>query len=377
MRVQFLSPLIAMLLIWSATTHAAWYEVTGSSTILESKEKAKERALENALYQAILFSGADLAGLANIRPYLSETKNDYQFSGDEIRHIQILESKEIAGVITLTARIDIYPMANSCHQNQYRKGLLMSNFEILSLQNAALGGIFQFGQDFTSLLQNRIEKQSQSFVSQGITPYDISKNQPENVRIIAQDASAQFILLGTITDMSATIEKTRRSNIQTNRQLALSIDVLDGSSGEVIYQNSYRDIAKWPFERQSKVDTKSARFWTSPYGEMAQRITVNILLDLENHLSCRASTLEIIAINKQQGQINVGRIHGVKNGDKLDLWHNASFIDQLGIYRTQLKKSKIELTVTRVYEDTAEIQIYPPEFSASVQIGDIATKQIN
>ncbi len=373
----FLILYITGLWVLSPFTHAAWFEVTGTSTVLESKEKARERALENAVYQALLFSGADIAVLPSLRPYLAEDRNDYKFSGNELRHIEVLQKRDRGGVISITARIDIYPTASSCHVNQYRKALLMGEFDILSLQDAALGGIFKFGDDFTKLLQRRFESQAQSFVTQGISPYQVKASEPEKTRLIAEESNSQYILIGSITDMTATYNENTFKKGQTNRQLALSIKVLDGISGDVIYQNDYRDIAKWPFERHSKVDTRSARFWTSPYGKMAQQMSKNILLDLESKLSCRATTPEVIAINDTHGQINVGRIHGVKHGDKLALWHNASFTDQFGIFRTQLKQSKMVLTVNRVYESGSEITVSPPELAASIQIGDIATKQMH
>ncbi|CZF77091.1 flagella assembly protein FlgT [Grimontia marina] len=374
MRKRILKPLAACIALVSTSVNAAWYEVTGLSTVLESKEQARERALEDAIYQALKFSGADIAGLTSIRPYLKEAKDDYLFSGDEIRHIQVLETKEKSGVMKLTARIDIYPTANACHKNQYKKGLVMGRFDIVSPQHAALGGIFQFGDDFTVLLQRQFETQAQSFVVQGITPYSISPAQPDVATMVAEDTGAQYLLVGTITDMTATIDQKVLRKDQTNRQLALSIDVIDGKSGEVIYQNIYRDIAAWPFERHSKIDTKTARFWASPYGEMAQRMSRNILLDLESNLACRATTPEIVSINGQTGQINAGRIHGVKHGDELALWHNASFTDQYGIHRTQMKKSEIGLSVTRVYESSAEVAVSPVELGKSIQIGDLVTK---
>ncbi|MDD1783303.1 flagellar assembly protein FlgT [Enterovibrio sp. ZSDZ35] len=374
MSKRFLTPLATGLLLAAASTQAAWYEVTGTSTVLKNSEQARERALEDAIFQALKYSGADIGGLADIRPYLKTPRSDYQFSGNEVRHIQIIDTKERGGVMKLTARIDIYPSAKACHKNQYKKGLLMSRFDIVSPQHAALGGIFQFGDDFTVLLQRQFETQAQSFVAQGITPHHVSPSSPDVATMIAEDTGAQFILVGSITDMSATIDKKRFKDDETNRQLALSVDVIDGKSGEVIYQNSYRDIAAWPFERHSQVDTKTARFWTSPYGEMAQRVSRNILLDLESNLSCRASTPEIVSINGQVGQINAGRIHGVKYGDELSLWHNASFTDQFGVLRTQLKKSEMLLTVSRVYESSAEFTVAPVELGSSIQIGDLTTK---
>ncbi|MGL5335135.1 MAG: FlgT C-terminal domain-containing protein, partial [Enterovibrio sp.] len=47
-----------------------------------------------------------------------------------------------------------------------------------------------------------------------------------------------------------------------------------------------------------------------------------------------------------------------------------------GSARSQLKKSEILLTVTRVYEKTAEVSLTPAELVGSVQIGDLVTKQL-
>ncbi|PCS21951.1 flagella assembly protein FlgT [Candidatus Enterovibrio escicola] len=374
MHKHLLKTLVAYIALFTVSVNAVWYEVTSISAVLGNKARMRERALEDAVYQAILFSGADISGLIGIRPYLKEIRSDYQFSGNEIRRIQVLDTKQEKGVIKLTARIDIYPMANACHKNQYRKDLLIGRFKIVSPAHAALGGIFQFGDDFTALLQRQFETQAQSFVVKGISSHTISSIQPHVATMIAEDMGAQYLLIGTITDMTATIGTKVQGKDKINRQLALSIDVLDGKSGEVIYQNIYRDIATWSFEKHSKVDTKTAHFWTSTYGEMARTMSRNILLDLENNLACRATTPEVVSINSQGGQINAGRIHGVKYGDKLSLWHNASFTDQYGVNRTRLKKSDIQLTVVRVYESSAEITISPVEFSTSIQLGDIVTK---
>lgn len=375
MRKSLLRSLIASLALGALPAQAAWYEVVGTSTVLESKAQARDRALEDAIYQALQFSGADVSGLAALRPYLASGRDNYLFSGNEVRQVQVLKTEEKDGVMKLTVRLDIYPAANACHKNQYKKGLVMGRINIVSPQQAALGGIFQFGDDFTVLLQRQFETQAQSFVVQGITPYNISPTQPEVAMMVAEDTGAQYLLVGHITDMSATVEEKTLGKDKTNRQLSLSVDVIDGESGEVVYQNMYRDIAAWPFERHSKVDTKSARFWTSPYGEMVQRMGRNILLDVESNLMCRATMPEVVAVNSQTGQINAGRIHGVKHGDQLALWHNASFTDQYGVYRMQLKKSDISLSITRVYESSAEFAITPSELGASIQIGDLAIKQ--
>jgi hypothetical protein len=195
--------------------------------------------------------------------------------------------------------------------------------------------------------------------------------------MLAEDNDAQYLISGEITDISATIDDHILQLNTINRQFAISLDIMDGKTGEIIYQNSYRDIGLWPFARTSNVDTKTARFWVSPYGQSIQRVTQNMMLDIESALSCRASLPEIINIHQGVAQINVGRIHGVHNGDQLKLWHNAGFIDQKGIPRNRMVETAITLTVNRIYEKSAELSVNQPQLASSIQPGDLLTKQLN
>ncbi len=253
--------------------------------------------------------------------------------------------------------------------------MLLSRFDIVSPQQASLGSIYQFGDDFTVLLKRQLETGAQSFVVTGITNVNVNPGHPQEATMVAEDNDAQFIVTGEITDLSATLEQRTLGKNQVNRQLAIVINVIDGRTGDVVYTHNYRDIALWPFDRFSQVDTMTARFWQSPYGEMARRMSRTILLDLESALSCRATYPSIVSIQGQSGEINVGRIHGTRQGDELQLWHSSSFVDQNGIPRSRLVKSDMNLRVTRVYDNTSEVLVEQPELANSIQIGDLVTKQ--
>ncbi|MGB7997408.1 MAG: FlgT C-terminal domain-containing protein, partial [Photobacterium halotolerans] len=151
--------------------------------------------------------------------------------------------------------------------------------------------------------------------------------------------------------------------------------VINGKTGEILSQRKYREVAEWPFSRISQVDTQSARFWVSPYGAALQRLSRNIMLDMESSLACRASLPEVINAHGNQVQINVGRVHGVKQGDELKLWHTAGFIDQYGISRNRMVETKMTLVVDRVYETSAEGSVQQSDLAASIQPGDLLTKQ--
>ncbi|MGL5291297.1 MAG: flagellar assembly protein T N-terminal domain-containing protein [Vibrionaceae bacterium] len=362
------------ILLFSKFSHAAWFEVSASSDFVESASNAKQHAIEDAVYQALKFAGADLASLTTIKPFLKENKNEYFFSGGEIRQLLITNVRKKKKTVKVTIRADIYPAKQSCQRQLYRKGVLLSNFGIVDPQHASLGSIFRFGDDFTNVLKKQFDRDSQSFIVQEITPYMIAPQDPYTSRLLAKDHGAQLLVIGELTDLSATIDPEKSK--QVNRQLAVSISAIDGRTGSVVYQKSYRDIAIWAFDKFSTVDTQTARFWTSPFGTMARRVSRNILLDLETQFACHAAMPSIIKIDGAKGQIDAGRIHHVRQGDQLVLWHDSSFIDPHGVGRSQLKKSEIVLTVTRVYEKTAEVSLTPAELAGSVQIGDLVTKQI-
>lgn len=353
---------------------ASWYEVTGVATIVSSEETARLHALEDALFKAVNFSGADIGSISNLMPLLEESRNEYQFTNHEVRYILVESERKRRGKVEVKIRVDIYPSATGCHTAQYKKTLLVGNIEVASPQQAVMGQIYQVGDDFSRVVNRQLDQTSRSFVSVGTTDYSISSNYPARTQMIAQDNGAQYIIGGVITDLTATVESQLLQDDIINRQFALEMKVFDGKTGHEVFNKAYREVARWPFAKTSQVDTRSARFWASTYGEMMLRVSRNIMLDLESELSCKITLPEVVAVFGNTVTMDLGRMHGVKEGDKLQLWHTASFIDQNGLPRNKVSQSEITLTVSRIYEHEAELTIDQPNLASSVQIGDVMNK---
>jgi hypothetical protein len=361
---------------YTSPANAEWFEVTGSASVLTSKNAARPHALEDAAYQAMLFSGADISRLNDLKVFFENDEKRYQFSGSEIRSIEVVKEKKKNGKLYITARIDIYPSANSCHVGQYKKTIMTSEITVDSPQQAVMGKVYKLGEDLSTVFSRQLDKESQSFISVGTSHIRIEKRQPEVAKMIAEDHGAQYIFSGNITDLSATIDQNLLKKDTINRQFAIDVAVLDGKTGQTIYNNNYREVAQWDFPKTSEVDTQSARFWTSAYGEMVLRVNRDIMLDLENQFACKITLPQVVSINNNRITMDLGRIHGVNKGDKLDLWHTGSFIDQNGLPRNKVAKTNITLTVERVYEQNAELVINQPQLINSVQIGDVMHKTV-
>jgi len=365
---------ISLLITASFNAHASWYEVTGVATIVSSEDTARIHALEDAVYKAVQFSGADIGSISNLRPYLESSKKEYQFTNHEVRYILIEKERTRGNNMMITARIDIYPSANACHESQYKKTFLVGNIDVASPQQAVMGKVYKIGDDFSHVVNRQLSQESRSFVSVGTTDYEIDKRRPEMLKMIAQDTGAQYIIGGVITDLSATIESKLLRDDIINRQFALEMQVFDGKTGHEVYNRSYREVAKWPFPKTSEVDTRSARFWASTYGSMMLRVSRNIMLDLESEVSCKITLPEVAAVFGNTVTMDLGRLHGVQEGDKLQLWHTGSFIDQNGLPRNKVSQSEMTLTVSRVYENEAELTVDQPNLANSIQIGDVMNK---
>ncbi len=361
-------------LIYTTQLQAAWYEVTGVATVVSSEEVARVHALEDAIFKAVSFSGADIGSISNLRPFLESDKKEYQFTNHEVRYVLIEEQRVRSDVMFVRARIDIYPSATGCHVSQYKKTFLIGNIDLAAPQQAVMGQIYKVGDDFAHVINRQLDAESSSFVSVGTTDFEINKRYPERLKMIAQDTGAQYILGGVITDLTATIEQKLLRDDVINRQFALEMQVFDGKTGHEVYTRNYREVAKWPFAKTSQIDTKSARFWASTYGEMMLRVSRNIMLDLESEVSCKISLPEVVARFGDQVTIDLGRVHGVQEGDRLQLWHTGSFIDQNGLPRNKVSQSDITLTVSRVYENEAELTIDQQDLAGSIQIGDVMHK---
>ncbi|GAL12686.1 flagellar protein FlgT [Vibrio astriarenae] len=260
--------------------------------------------------------------------------------------------------------------------DQYKKTFLIGNFDIASPQQAVMGQVYNLGRDFSEVISRQLGQESLSFVSLGTTNYEIGRTFPQRTKMIAEDTGAHYIVAGAITDLTATVDEKVFKDDIINRQFALEIQVYDGKTGHEIYQQNYREVARWPFSRTSQVDTRSARFWASTYGDMMLRLSRNIMLDLESELSCKMTLPQVVAKFGNNLTIDLGRIHGVEKGDQLQLWHTSSFIDQHGLPRNKVSQSNITVTVSRVYEQEAEVTVDQPDLAGAIQIGDVMHKEL-
>lgn len=365
---------ILFIAFFSCNNFAQSYKAYGRADILDSEKYARTKAIEKALINAVNFSGASLATIPSIMPYLDEEKSIYNFYGNEVSKIKIDEELKKDNKIYITATFEINKKANTCHLNQYKKPILIGNFKILEPSQASLGKIYNIGPSFAKILGKTIKQNSQSFTLAGITKNNISQDDPNLISFLAEEKNARFIIYGDITDLSATYTDEGPLAGKVARQFAIELYIADGKTGELIDTLGFRDIAQWPFANSSTLDTSSARFWTSSYGKMVKLVSKNIMLHMESLLSCKKALSQVISITNNTAQINAGKKQGIKIGQELKIWHQASYIDQYGNPRSKYNQTHIKVKVVQVYNNNATIKILHNKYINNLKIGDIISK---
>ncbi len=94
-----------------------------------------------------------------------------------------------------------------------------------------MGGIYQLGDDFSTMLKRQIERKSQSFVVSGTTRVPVNPGQPSAMMMLADDNDAQYIINGQITDLTSTLDQKLLKSDQINRQFAATLEIMDGKTG--------------------------------------------------------------------------------------------------------------------------------------------------
>ena len=369
MKIHYFLGLPCLLL--SVFAQANWLEIHSESIIINDKNQARQHALTQALAQAINFAQADTSNIKKLQPFLAQEKTRYQFNHNEIKEILIIEEKQTPTKYEIKTRIQIIPKANSCQKLDYKKNILLNEFTILEPQQASVGKIHKIGKDFTRVLRNNINQQGKSIRIHHLGRFPFQSTQNQEWQLLAEDWDAQYILTGQIIDLT-----TSYKNTEKYRQFALEAVLINGTTGNITSDFSYRVSAPWFFSKNQLTPTNSATFWQSKYGQVISQVGQQILWDIESTMSCQISRPKIVKIQGDRIYINAGYQQGVRNGDQLRLWHKSQFIDSLGIYRNAQTQSFATIEVKTVSSRSAELTLIESEFLPSLQIGDFLTKQI-
>ncbi|EWH09936.1 lipoprotein [Catenovulum agarivorans DS-2] len=375
-------------LICTASATAAWYQASASSRVINGNiAQARQAAIEEAVKQTLLFSGASITSSQQVTNGLLTQDMFMVRSSGVVNEIELLDETIHKGELSVTVRADIFADTRQCYASDYKKAITVLPLQIRHNEHAKIGGLYQLGmvlgeqiyQKMTSHSQNvevRDFYQNPILDTQENKKDQVSSNQaPVILQQIARQTDSQLVISGELVDLSigSTSNKLTQwlSNETAERFFEMRLYLHDALTGERLQQFDYFAQTMWEFDLKQRVDLTSRRFWYSAYGQIIQQSVAKAVAEIDGSLACVSAKARIIDVDAHQVRFNLGRNNNVQAGDIFTILHQASFVDKNGISRPHFIVSRHQIEVTQVYGQSAIAVSQNKELLANIQAGDV------
>lgn len=370
---------------FTPTAHAEWFESTGHATIKNNDEaQAKSAAIKDAITQALLFSGARVTSLQTLVDGVLTQDQLKISSHGEIQKIELISEDRHSDKFAITLRLDIFTQAQHCPDNSLNKFVAITQTQLMNREQAMMGQIFDINKVVSERLYKTLNNTNLSakpiayfnhairvneFFSQ---QYDYSNALLEE---IATRSNSQYVLLSQIRDIS-TSDKLNNDyafwqDDKYQRAYKLDVMLFDGTTYDKIWQKSYQRQGLWPFEKTELIDVFSEKFWQSDFAVNIQDVNQTIAYDLQSTMACLPSQGKILHIENNRLIVNLGKAHGLQQGQILSIAHRNYLTDAAGNKMPNRITTLNKIKVIQLYQQSAVAVSIDEQPLPNIQINDI------
>jgi hypothetical protein len=260
--------------------------------------------------------------------------------------------------------------------SRYKKSLIITHFQRLQATTSNAGHLHDIDHALPQwLLQDLATRQIAAPTSLIIPPlqYPLTNSPFELVTVTRQQAAkhrAQLVISGTISDMSMTPAteydglytrfingfrdtfNLKSPNDKRQRLFSLYLQLRDGITGELLFDNTWRTTGIWPARRYGDIGFDSTRFRESDYGDQVWQLLQHARDELVTAIGCQP---HIAPVELREGQptlvVHSGANHGLRNGDILDLYQLSQY-PITGVYQhydVRLARQEVPVQLIEVY----------------------------
>lgn len=276
---------------------------------------------------------------------------------------------------------NLCPDQSGNHSN-LQKSLVITRFLRSSPQTANAGNLFAAESEVPGLIRSQLNENYQS-ISPGVlhssfAAATLSDSQlKQQAQKIARQARTQFVLSGTIDDMSMTApDTTYNPNLyrqaanafhdlthikmfdKRTRVLNLSVQLRDGFTGELLFSKQFSTSGIW--NKRQPVGFDSPAFYKTPYGKKIKSLTRKVSKEVAQVIHCQPF---MASIDSQPGQAQIllhgGANNGLHAGDTLSLYQVVvvGSNTEYQINETRLVKRETRLHLSEVYPSHSIAQV--------------------
>jgi len=159
-----------------------------------------------------------------------------------------------------------------------------------------------------------------------------------------------------------------------SRGLAATLELYDTLTGQLITTFPYATSISGSEFYQPPINVLSQEFLSSNYGEGIHRMLEQFSNTLNESLKCLPFAARIIDIREDEVVIDAGRLHGLKAGDRLAVYHQRQTVKKPDAPDDEgkLESPVASIILSSVQSDLATGIVVPGSALESVSKGDIA-----
>lgn len=372
-------------LCFSPVVVAEWYEATGQARVRHGDvNSAKNRATQDALKQAMLFSGANVSSIQQMTKGLLTEDSIQVHSNGAVNRIEIVSERQKGEYISVTIRADIFPTERECYASEFGKKVAITQFPIQHWEQAKIGQLYGLEKEIPRKILSMLQAGNSTIYPVAWFDKKLNVNidfeqqgrvRHELIDAVAQNANTQFVMFGRISDLSlgdVSNSMSFWSDDEYKRYFTFDILIANALTHEVMYKNKFHTEADWTFDLRDSVNVNGRKFWDSEYGSSIARNLTDMRDDILSQLSCQQLQSKILAVQDgKQIQMNIGRGQGVFIGQEYRVSYRADTIDDNGNLLTNFVISPYRVKITKVYENSAIAESLDRDFMSNVQTNDV------
>lgn len=263
-----------------------------------------------------------------------------------------------------------------------QKSLAITRFLRTAPHSANGGNLFAVETEFPALVRAQLSDHHQG-ISLGVLAFGFASPDLTDVQLqqhaqkIAHQARSQFVLSGTIDDMGMAdpeatynpglyrqaanvfhdVTTIRRFDKRT-RVMALSVQLRDGFTGELLFNKQYSTYGVW--NQPKPVGFGSPAFYRTDYGRNVKSLAQQISKEIAEVIHCQPF---MASIDSHPGQAQIvlhgGANNGLHAGDTLSLYQVVvvGSNTEYQVNETRLVKRNTRLHLSEVYPSHSVAQV--------------------
>lgn len=374
--------LITSVFFIAMPSKARWVEAQGTARIINGDtDAARQKAIENALQQALLTSGGNISSIQQVVDgVLRNTETQWSSQGN-VDQVTIVREEVRDDRVIVLLRADIWNREGDCTRSSYKNSVTIVPFELRDRAHGTWGQIWEIGEVAAERLARELggvgsqlhishTLQRHAGLGQALNGLNLEEL-GRMARSLGLANDSQFVVFGMFDDLAMMDTSSNWFwSSDPNRHYALTLYLLDATTGQLVTRARVEDTQPWTFDRNIDVDVATAQFWNEPFGAALDSGLRDLASGVKEQVVCKPVRARIIAVDEKTLQFNLGEKHGVSPGDKLKVVQPSHFTDDQGRYRQKWQVSEFEVEVSQVQQSTAIAKLTKGNMLHNIQVND-------